>query len=201
MESSFNILIAGVGGQGNLVCGRALAQAAILHGKRPVLGDTFGASRRGGSVLSHLRISDGDMGPLVPRGHADVIVGMEPVEGLRAATQFASQKTIAVISTAPVHSPATRSGEYEYPQIERIEGALKNLCSAIYSFDPKSALDRIGTYRVLNVFMLGVLVGLNVTPLSREEIESGIQKVVGFDDVSNDAFTTGIDEGYQALKE
>ena len=47
LKDPFNIMVAGVGGQGNLVCGRSLASAAMSLGLRSVLGDTYGASRRG----------------------------------------------------------------------------------------------------------------------------------------------------------
>ena len=89
MRDDYNILIAGVGGQGNLVCGRVLCEAALQNGLRPVAGETFGASRRGGTVLTHLRISTQDRGPLIPKGRADLLLGMEPLETLRAASEYA----------------------------------------------------------------------------------------------------------------
>ncbi|MFW9976771.1 MAG: 2-oxoacid:acceptor oxidoreductase family protein [Candidatus Thorarchaeota archaeon] len=195
MKTSFNILIAGVGGQGNLVCGRVLAEAAILEDRRPVLGDTFGASRRGGSVLTHLRVADEDMGPLIPKGHADLVVGMEPVEGLRSTLNYASPGTKVVVSTMPVYSPATRSGQYQYPEVSRITSALRDLCEVVYAVDPKPTLDRIGTYKVLNVFILGVLSGSGVVPFSREAIQSSIEKTVGLETSNQLAFTSGIEEG------
>ena len=82
MRDPFNILVAGVGGQGNLVCGRVLAEASVRSGLRPVVGDTFGASRRGGSVLTHLRIGKTDWAPLIPKGEVDIILGLEPLEAL-----------------------------------------------------------------------------------------------------------------------
>ena len=195
METTFNILVAGVGGQGNLVCGRALAEAAIIEQKRPVLGDTFGASRRGGSVLTHLRISDTDQGPLIPSGHADVILGMEPIEALRTAIDYASTKTVMIVSKRPVFSPATLSGEYSYPNIDSIISSLQTICGRVYAIDPQPVLDRIGTYRVLNVYMLGVVTGVEATPFSRDSIESGIAKVVGLTESNKDAFNSGTNDG------
>ena len=195
----FNIMVAGVGGQGNLVCGRFLASAAMSLGLRPVLGDTYGASRRGGSVVTHLRISDRDLSPLIPKGQLQVILGMEPIETLRSAIEFGGPNTIAVFSTLPVQSPATLSGEETYPSIEDIVSSLKKLCSEVYVLDTKPVVERAGTHRVLNVYMLGVLVGLGMIPLDRESIETAIADLISLDDKNRTAFESGISDG-QALR-
>lgn len=192
---TLDIIVAGVGGQGNLVCGKVLAEAAVSQGKKPIIGDTFGASRRGGSVLTHLRISDADLGPLIPRGSVDIILGMEPVESLRQAIEYASKDAKMVFSVAPVQSAATRSGAIKYPNIDRLIEACRDLVGGVFTVDPTQVLQRIGTYRVLNVFMLGYLAGLDLTPFSNEEIKQGIQKVVGHSEANLDAFSAGIDAG------
>jgi indolepyruvate ferredoxin oxidoreductase beta subunit len=54
----YNIIIAGVGGQGNVLASRMLGRCLTNIGLRVTIGETFGASQRGGSVTSHLRISN-----------------------------------------------------------------------------------------------------------------------------------------------
>ena len=59
----YNLIIAGVGGQGNVTTSRAVGSMLAQLGLFVTIGDTFGASQRGGSVMSHLRISaDGSCG-------------------------------------------------------------------------------------------------------------------------------------------
>lgn len=188
----FNILIAGVGGQGNLVCGRSLAHAAMLEDRHPVLGDTFGASRRGGSVLSHLRIADYDLGPLVPRGHVDLIIGMEPVESLRTAIHYGAKKTAAVVSSIPLHSPLTLSGEQVYPSILDVGEMLEAICGEVYMLNPKPLVESMDSHRALNVYLLGAASELGILPLERRHIEKGIDVTVGMDDVNRTAFADGI---------
>ncbi|MHA1908834.1 MAG: indolepyruvate oxidoreductase subunit beta [Candidatus Thorarchaeota archaeon] len=195
MTGPFNLMIAGVGGQGNLVCGRSLAKAAMAKGLRPVLGDTFGASRRGGSVVTHLRISERDLGSLIPKGHLHIILGMEPIESLRSVINFGGPETIAVFSTLPVQSPATLSGDEKYPTIDEITKSLTDLCSQVYALDARPVIEEAGTHRVLNVYMLGALVGLEVTPLDRDSIETSIDDLVGLDDKNCTAFESGISDG------
>jgi indolepyruvate ferredoxin oxidoreductase beta subunit len=192
LGSIFNILVAGVGGQGNLVCGRSLAHAALLEGRHPVLGDTFGASRRGGSVVSHLRIADYDLGPLVPKGEVDLIIGMEPVEALRVAVHYGAGKTAAVVSSVPVHSPMTLSGEQVYPEIREIAEMLQTICGRVYMLNPKSLVESIDSHRALNVYLLGAASELGILPLDRVNIEKGIDITVGMDDTNRIAFADGI---------
>lgn len=190
----FNILVAGVGGQGNLVCGRSLAHAALLEGRHPVLGDTFGAPRRGGSVVSHLRIADYDLGPLVPRGHVDLIIGMEPIEALRIAIHYAAKKTVAVVSSIPVHSPMTLSGEHVYPEIGVIDEMLQTICGQVFMLSPKPLVENTQSHRALNVYLLGAASELGILPLDRGDIEKGIDATVGMDDVNHRAFTDGMND-------
>ncbi len=194
LGSIFNILIAGVGGQGNLVCGRSLAYAAMLEGRHPVLGDTFGASRRGGSVVSHLRIADYDLGPLVPAGHVDLIIGMEPVEALRTAVQYGAKKTVAVVSSIPLHSPLTLSGEHAYPSVLDVGEMLQAICGEVYMLNPKPLVESVDSHRALNVYLLGAASELGILPLERGDIKKGIDITVRMDDVNRTAFAGGIKE-------
>ncbi|MGY5852960.1 MAG: indolepyruvate oxidoreductase subunit beta [Candidatus Thorarchaeota archaeon] len=192
MSSVLNILIAGVGGQGNLVCGRAIAEAAIISGLRPVLGETFGASRRGGSVLTHLRISDRDLGPLIPMGHADIILGLEPIETLRTAVKFAGDQTISITSTEPVQSLSTLSGEHTYPPIEKILDSMRNLSGSVHSLNSNAAMKEVGSYRTLNIYMLGAFAGLKKDSFGSIVVQSGIERVIKFDEHNRKAFELGL---------
>ncbi|MGY5875054.1 MAG: indolepyruvate oxidoreductase subunit beta [Candidatus Thorarchaeota archaeon] len=192
MSNVLNILVAGVGGQGNLICGRALAEAAVINGLRPVLGETFGASRRGGSVLTHLRISDRDLGPLIPKGHVDIIIGLEPIETLRSAVRFGSERTISITSTEPVQSLSTLSGEHTYPPVKKILDSLKDFSESVYALDSGKAMKELGSYRPLNIYILGAFAGLKQEFFDSKVIISGIEKVLEFDELNRKAFELGL---------
>ena len=170
MKHVFNVLVAGVGGQGNLVCGRILAEGAVRKSLRPVVGDTFGASRRGGGVLTHLRIGESDWGPLVPRNQADLILGLEPLETLRAAVKFAGHRTVVIFSELKVDTPGSLVGNTSYPDVDRMTEALESISDVVYRLDPKESLEKIGTNRVLNSYMIGALAGSGKTPLDSSEL-------------------------------
>jgi len=84
-DDPLNIVIAGVGGQGNVLASHIIGQGLMQKGFRVTLGETYGLSQRGGAVMSHIRISERErMGPLIPEGRAHLVLGLEPVEALRS---------------------------------------------------------------------------------------------------------------------
>ena len=192
MREPFNILVAGVGGQGNLVCGRVLAEAAIRQGLRPVVGDTFGASRRGGSVLTHLRLGNRDWAPLIPQGEVDILLGLEPMEAFRAAVEYAGKRTIALVSLTEVPTADVDSGERMYPPLENISASLTEHCKRVYMLDAESALLRVGSPRALNSFLLGSLSALSESPLSQDLIREALYAILGRDTINVTAFEEGI---------
>ncbi|MHA2140109.1 MAG: 2-oxoacid:acceptor oxidoreductase family protein [Candidatus Thorarchaeota archaeon] len=191
MKEDYNILIAGVGGQGNLVCGKILSEAALRNDYRPVVGETFGASRRGGTVLTHLRISKRDRGPLIPKGRVDLLIGIEPLEALRAAIEYAGHQTIAVISTAIVETPGSLSDAVEYPPMEKIVESLRSICGEVIDLYPVESLENEGSLRLLNSYMLGAISVLDQVPLSKEEVRETVGRVLREPELNIAAFDAG----------
>lgn len=196
MKDPFNILVAGVGGQGNLVCGRVLAEASMRSGLRPVAGDTFGASRRGGSVLTHLRIGKTDWSPLIPQGEVDILLGLEPLEALRAATKFAGDRTVAIISQTKIPTVATTTEMIEYPSLERIIESLNILCKKVIILDAEESLARIGSMKLLNSYILGAMGTITQNPLTPGVIRESLQSLFG----SNSANMSAFDEGAKIVQ-
>jgi len=192
LRDPFNILVAGVGGQGNLVCGRVLAEAAVLSGLRPVVGDTFGASRRGGSVLTHIRIGKTDWAPLIPKGEVDILLGLEPLEALRAAAIFAGARTIALVSQSKIPTVASTGKVTTYPSFERIFESLNKLCKQVIILDAKETLTKISSMKMLNSFILGAMGTLDESPLSLKVIRESLQSIFGLESINMAAFDEGI---------
>ena len=191
MRDPFNILVAGVGGQGNLVCGRVLAEASVRSGLRPVVGDTFGASRRGGSVLTHLRIGKTDWAPLVPKGEVDILLGLEPLEALRAALEYAGNRTVAIISQTKIPTVDVNNEKIEYPSLEKIIDSLNKLCKEVIVLDAEEALTRTGSMKMLNSYVLGAMSALTQTPLAPNVVRESIQSIFGSSSTNIAAFDEG----------
>ena len=191
-KDTYYILIAGVGGQGNILASRIVATAAIIEGLHVRIGETYGASQRGGSVVSHVKIGRSVYSPLVPRGYADIVIGLEPLETLRVVLQYANRETLVISNTRPIFSGIT-----SYPSVQDILNKLGAVVNKLYAFDAtKEVLERIGTARVLNVFMLGCMHGYGIIPVSSRSFEEAISMNVPgkYVDLNMKAFREGVNK-------
>lgn len=176
-QGSYNLIITGVGGQGNVLSSQLIGQAFVSKGYFVTIGETYGASQRGGPVMSHIRISRKKQpSPLVPRGKADVVVALEPVEALRVLTVYGNPETVVIANTRPIYPIDVISGNAEYPEIEKIQELLKSLSEKVYSIPATEKAIKIGSPILGNMIMLGALLGLNLLPLSVEEFRQTLAR-------------------------
>jgi indolepyruvate ferredoxin oxidoreductase beta subunit len=80
--SLFDLVIAGVGGQGTILASDIIGKAAVKEGLPVMAAETHGMAQRGGSVVNHLRIGC-ELGSLIPLKSADALMALEPSEALR----------------------------------------------------------------------------------------------------------------------
>lgn len=85
-KDPYNVIVTGVGGQGNVLASQLIGSVMVELGYKVTIGETYGASQRGGSVMSHLRISKNrQYGPLIPPKCADLVIALEPSEAARVS--------------------------------------------------------------------------------------------------------------------
>jgi indolepyruvate ferredoxin oxidoreductase beta subunit len=170
-----NVVIAGVGGQGSILASHLLAQAALKEGLDVKLAETFGAATRGGSVMAHVRIGE-VWAPTMMADEADVVVSMEPLEGLRVAAQFLKPGGWALINTRPWMPVDVAVGRVEYPKVENIVDGLGKLGASVVSLDATELAIEAGNARAANTVMLGGLFALGVLDLSEEKLLGAMQE-------------------------
>ena len=127
-KDPYNVVVAGVGGQGNVVGTQLMGAVLVNQGYKVTIGETYGASQRGGSVMSHMRVSVAyQYGPLIPPRCADLVVALEPTEAVRVLAQYGSRNTLAVVNTRAIFPVDVISGNVSYPE----KGALINKIIAL----------------------------------------------------------------------
>lgn len=161
-----NLIVAGVGGQGNVLASQIVATAAVNEGFEVSVGETLGASQRGGSVMSHVRISrKRKVGPLIPYGKADVVVALEPMECLRVLRVFGNKDTRTIINEHTLYPLKVSKGEASYPPMENLKAEIGELAVLLLSFSALDLAFKAGNPVAANVVLTGSLAGTGLLPL------------------------------------
>lgn len=144
----FNMILAGVGGQGILSIAQAISIAAMRRGWNVKQSEVHGMSQRGGAVQAHLRIADHELfSDLIPLGGADMVLAAEPLEMLRYV-QFLAEHGNLVSNTAPfVNIP-------NYPPIEQVLDRIARYPRHVL-VDADRLARAAGSGRASNMVMLG----------------------------------------------
>lgn len=172
VKDPLNIIICGVGGQGNILATELLASALVEQGFYTTVGETYGASQRGGSVMSHVRISSTtEYGVLIPLGEADIIVSFEPTDTLRVARDYANKGTLIITESRPNYPLAVLSGEAVYPAMEDIEAELKKLAGEVKIIEATRLAVEAGNSQATNILLMGALTALPQVPLTTEDYD------------------------------
>jgi len=158
---NLNILIAGVGGQGNLFASAILAEYFINKGFEVLAVETIGAAQRGGSVVSHLRVSDSSLySPLIPAGKVDILMGFEVLEMLRNFKLLGADGSY-LLNDYKEPTVLCNVGLDTYPSDEIIMAALQKSGKKGYTIKATECARQIGNSLLTNVVMVGALCQLS----------------------------------------
>jgi len=173
MVEEFNVLIAGVGGQGVILMSELLGNAAVKDGLRVRGSEVLGMAVRGGSVSSTIRIGSQVYGPLAPMGKCDILVGMEPAEALRNIT-YLSKSSSVILNTRKVVPFTVFLGESQYPSLEEVLEKLGRVASKVITLNAAQIAEEAGSLVAANIVMLGALSGSGQLPIKVETIKEQI---------------------------
>ena len=143
-----DIILAGVGGQGILSIAFVIDSAALAEGLSFKQAEVHGMSQRGGAVQSHMRLSSGRIwSDLIPKGEADMILSVEPLEALRYLEYLRPDGIVVTSSTPYINIP-------EYPAVESILAEIRNAgpCAIV---DSEKIAKQAGSSKTQNTVMLG----------------------------------------------
>lgn len=166
MSVKFDIVLAGVGGQGVLSIANIIASSAMQDDLRVKQSEVHGMSQRGGAVTAHLRLSDTLIASdLIPRGRADMILSMEPVESLRYLPYLARGGTLITATTPVLNIP-------DYPDVETLLEKIASLPRSV-QVDATKVARECGSMRAANMVLVGC--ASPSLPIKRETMEHFIE--------------------------
>jgi indolepyruvate ferredoxin oxidoreductase beta subunit len=144
----YDIILAGVGGQGVLSVSAIIASSALKEGLFVKQSEVHGMSQRGGAVLAHLRLADKPIASdLIPHGGASLVLSMEPLESLRYLPYLSPEGAVVTSITPVVNIP-------DYPPLEALLDQIRKLPKARL-VDGERLARQAGSARATNMVMVG----------------------------------------------
>ncbi len=163
-------IVAGVGGQGVLSVAAVIAGATARLGWQVKQSEVHGMAQRGGAVVAHLRMAEGPIhSDLIPRGTADLILSLEPMESLRYLEYLSPMGTVAT-AVEPVRNID------DYPDLDLLLEAISNLPSSIL-VEATALARRAGNGKAANMVMVGAVAHL--LPAGKPSLAAEIRRAFG----------------------
>lgn len=185
VKDPYNIIITGVGGQGNVTASRMLASMLVDKGYSVTIGETFGASQRGGSVMSHMRISKkGAWSPQIPKGKADLVVSLEPSEATKVLAVYGNPGTQSLSNDRPIYSVRVIAGDDKYPDMEEIRATIEDLTARSFMISATEEALKLGNSVYQNVIMIGAVGGMDLLPVTKDDFRAVLARDMSEDKVA-----------------
>jgi len=119
MKREMNILVVGVGGQGNILFSKILGETLLSAGYDVKISEVHGMAQRGGSVVTYVKASEKVFSPLVDIAQADFIIAFEKLEALRWLEYLKRDGTL-IYADYEIPPISVTTGSYEYPDVEKV---------------------------------------------------------------------------------
>jgi len=171
---TYNVYIAGVGGQGVVRTSIIIGLACFKKGVNVVMSEIHGMAQRGGSVPAEMKIGDA-YSPIIEKGGADLLISFEPAESLRAMSKL-SKDTVAVVNTQPIIPVTVALGTSVYLDPKMYIDELRSKLKRVVVLDAESMAREAGNILSLNMVMLGASSATPGFPVEKEFLVAAMKE-------------------------
>lgn len=168
------VFLTGAGGQGTLTATRLLGQAAMIAGVPVLVGEIHGMAQRGGIVESCVLLG-GWQAPRIAPGEADMLIGFEALETLRALP-YLKPGGIVFSSTEAMPPLSVTLGQAAYPDMEEISAACAKSASAVIIIPSAELGQQAGNARAANTALLGAVCASGYLPIGINDLRLAIAR-------------------------
>ncbi len=196
--NTIRLIIVAVGGQGNLLAAKVLGEAALAAGVPVRMSEIHGMAQRGGVVESAVVIGQAGSS-LISDGEADILLGFEPSETLRALGKC-HRDTVVITNLAPLPPFTVAIGKGVYPDLDRVQALIREKTKRLIAFDAVALAKAAGNVMALNMVLLGALIETGLLPITAEEVQTAIRTKTKADlaKVNLQAFALGMEAAQKA---
>ncbi|GBC63089.1 pyruvate ferredoxin oxidoreductase [Desulfonema ishimotonii] len=187
------LIIVAVGGQGNLLASKVIGEAALLSGVPVRMSEIHGMAQRGGVVESAIVFGDAKS-TIISDGEADLLVGFEPAEALRALNKCNAATTV-ITNLSPLSPFTVAIGKGVYPRLSRIQELIRAKTEKLIAFDATALAREAGNVMAVNMVLLGAMTRTGILPLAADKVKEAIRTRTkkAFVEVNLKAFEMGFE--------
>ena len=167
------LILVAVGGQGNLLSSKVIGESALLADIPVRMSEIHGMAQRGGVVESSIVFGDAKS-TIISDGEADVLVGFEPSETLRALNKC-NPSTVVISNLAPMSPFTVTVGSGVYPDLNKIQSLIRAKTAKLIAFNAEVQAREAGNVLSVNMVLLGALIQTGKIPLSKETVKEAIK--------------------------
>lgn len=175
--NEFNIVLAGVGGQGTLLAAEIIGSAALEDGLNVRVSEIHGMAQRGGAVVSNVRIGERVLASTVLEGQAHVLLGFEPLETIRNL-KYASERTLVVMSDERVPPAELALRGVKYPSMREVIDKVKSFTEDVILVEAARLAREAGSSLAQNSVLIGALAGTGKLPVKTETLIHALKELV-----------------------
>jgi indolepyruvate ferredoxin oxidoreductase, beta subunit len=191
MSDITRLIIVAVGGQGNLLASSVLGEAALLAGIPLRMSEIHGMAQRGGVVESALVFGNA-RSTIISDGEADVLVGFEPAETLRALNKC-NARTVVITNLSPLPPFTVAIGKGVYPDIAELQQLIRAKTARLVALNAVDLAKTAGNVLSVNMVLLGSLIQTGILPVTADHVKQAIRTKTkaAFVDINTQAFDLG----------
>ncbi len=167
------LIIVAVGGQGNLLASRVIGEAALLSDVPVRMSEIHGMAQRGGVVESAIVLGDAKS-TIISDGEADLLVGFEPAETLRALGKC-NQGTTVITNLSPLSPFTVTTGQATYPNLQEIQNLIQAKTARLIAFDATALAKQAGNVMAVNMVLLGAMARTGILPISADSLREAVR--------------------------
>ena len=171
--NTIRLIIVAVGGQGNLLASKVLGEAALAAGVPVRMSEIHGMAQRGGVVESAVVVGPAGSS-LISDGEADILVGFEPSETLRALGKC-HRDTVVITNLAQLPPFTVAIGRGVYPDLDRVQSLIREKTKQLIAFDAVALAKEAGNVMALNMVLLGALIHTGLLPITADQVQAAIR--------------------------
>jgi len=193
MSEITRLIIVAVGGQGNLLSSSVLGEAALLAGIPLRMSEIHGMAQRGGVVESALVFGNAQS-TIISDGEADVLLGFEPSETLRALNKC-NARTVVITNLSPLPPFTVAIGKGVYPDIAELQQIIRAKTARLIALNAVDLAKTAGNVLSVNMVLLGALIQTGILPVTADHVKQAIRTKTkaAFVDINTRAFDLGFE--------